>query len=1234
MTASAKDASHQGMTYLEVKVDTGTNQVTGIVNTEGQFNSWGGSDVAESSEYKKEQITWGHHNWNLVSTLLNSNKITIPISVPTGGETFTVKGGSPDFESATKDLKEDGKGSGEAVALVMSFPGWGAGDRVPDVSAGNKSVSALITDGDRNGDDAGQFKSIDGTAAANSANAVSNKLIGGLNQAIADFAEQTRTNEGNKVQFSREGMANVIWLLASGKFPKPGTQVKYDDATGKISGEFVNMKVNKVKDPWNKSRAGETLVTLESPGKDGDKTEVDTDYVYAVVKGYQGGVGKSGSDTYASDAYALTWFDVAMSLSAQMVADTIEDESEASTTVVGDQVNSFMYTVISGTLGLFNIKKTDEVVFGESGNLLRSNVYNILNVVQAPFLAAAMLILGLVILEAYRKTNMNYLSTGEQRSVMSSVGRIANAVLAMAFTPLLAILLIYLDQMIVDFAIGLNALFNGFNYSTGWQEQMEKLGMFGSLINGVLGFLNPANLILAIVMAGIDIKFTWRYIARAISFGLYYCISPVLFALDALKGSGRLFEFGPTAGMIWKNMAGAILMRGMDALGIVFSLALSKILFGAGMLIKIMSLLSAEAISNTVAGMIGVQDSSIKGIAQTGEGIFNKAKTAIMAGAGVAATAVGSKAFAAYKSGKNKDDAERLAAMNGDPGAKPKAGSLQDEAQIQSGNGRTNPKLKSAAKSSAPGSNTGTGSSGTESGTNIAHSGGAGQELDAPVAVAAVSGAPEQPLVEGNAIDNGLGSRENRSGEGRATQTVAQVVESSAPGSNTGEEKSKSLWGKLKSGVGGSAIGNAFMQGATNKGIHGDSSTVPGGGMNRANRHAFDAKNYKLGERGQIVNKGLWDGLRENGKNMSGLKAGLAYKGNSLRDAGRGAVRALGGAATAFKPRDFAKIAAASAFAASSTLTKTSLDGYAATAITANMMQNTFTGAPKSSVGGNLARSFFGRSMGLKEGAMTFDEITADGYGNTSSALGKGEEKSEASKEMAKYSTERAVMPNDVDTMLSRTSFGGDVKNKYDKAAFDAASALHAKNGNGATTGGMTRMSLDQVINSIDDNAFNQVNPQFAQLSQYMVENGYERMHTNGDEVWFDSRLQRETTADLANAEDGSFERHLVKTMQNSQDHMTSDGNKVFKLTDDGNADVYGDTLAENRALMSNQYSSATSQAIKDGNGKELKTLLREQRDMAYSPDKFISKYPGGIPTPSSPGKPLGKKPDLTMNKG
>lgn len=128
--------------------------------------------------------------------------------------------------------------------------------------------------------------------------------------------------------------------------------------------------------------------------------------------------------------------------------------------------------------------------------------------------------------------------------------------------------------------------------------------------------------------------------------------------------------------MIWKNLTGTVLMRSVDALGIVFSLHLGRILFGSGMLIQILSLLSAEAITNTVASMLGVSDTSVKGIAEAGRGLFNKGMGMLSAGGAAVGTAMGSKALTGYLSGRNKDHEEVIKQKLGDKTKKPQAGDL------------------------------------------------------------------------------------------------------------------------------------------------------------------------------------------------------------------------------------------------------------------------------------------------------------------------------------------------------------------------------------------------------------------------------------------------------------------------------------------------------------------------------------------------------------------------------
>ena len=1231
-TVEAKDADHVGMTYLEIKVNTGSNTLSGVVNTEGQFNSWGGSDVAESSEYKKEQITWGHLNWEHVKQTLNGKTIHIPASsdgtANTGasGGLFTTKNGGDPFKERYKDLNDDGSSKDEVSILVLSFPGWGGGDRIPNLNDGKNALSSAVGDKGRNDDNNQTYSRIDETGASNAASAVNNKLVGSLNAALEEFSSKLRNSSGNKVSLSREGTINAVWLLANGYWPEPGKTVTYNETTGTISRNGLKkMKVEVVDNPWKHDEAGTTLVTVKPEvTRTKDQGQNSEGYTYAVTKGYMGGVGDSSSENYASDAYAITWYDIAMSISAQYAYNTTEDQSEASSTVVGDQVGGFMYSMVSGLLSMFNIQSVDQVVFGDGGHLLKSGVFSILMVVQTPFIIAAVLILGLVILDAYRKTNMQYLSTGEQRSIMSSLGRVTNALIAIALTPLGVMLLIYLDQEIVKFAIGLNAVFAGFNYGAGWEGPMKAVGWIADAVTGTVGL--GVNAILAIVLAGIDVKYTWRYIARAISFALYFCISPIMFALDALKGSGRLFEFGPSAGMIWKNLTGTILMRGTDALGVVFSLHLSRLLFGSGVLIKIMSLLSAEALTNTIQNLLGVQDASIKGISQTGQNIWNNTKKATLAAGAAGASIIGAKGYASYRSGKNKDAQEILNAKGlGKTGDKVETvvdSFGADPTPISTS--PANPKLKNNGKntggSGAPILTTPTSTpievdgAPTESTPGVVHANGESQvEFGEAVTVQGAVGNVDSGYVEGGTpvsaggtYDNGLGGRTNATNGGGIPQAPS--------GTDTGEGDPKpSLWSKVKPLPG--AWGNAVAQGWGSRGVTGDKNTIEGGGMNRENYAPRDADNYKVVD-GRVRNKGFKDAFREGG----GLSQGLSYKMQGLRDAGRGLGRFAGGAATVLKPGDLLKTAGVAAFAASSTLTNTKLDNYAATAIATNQMEDALTGHTTSSIGNNFARSFFGRAIGMTPGAFTMDEVTADGYEQVSPMGGAAA----TSKVDDGYKhNQRAYTDADgnVTGVRSLTSFGSDVKNRNDQEALNAARTLHNSDlGNKTfTTGGtkITTMTRDQVIDAIDANAFGQVNPQHAQLAQYMTENGYDEMQFDDSEhVGFRQQLQRVGKEDIAGAPEGTYQDSLGKILDGGGGTIRDHRGQV--ITREGEqAAVYSDALQGSRQVMKAQYSKPIESAIRSNNGAELKALLKEQSQFASNPDAFITKYgTGGVPQP------------------
>ena len=1237
LNVEAKDASHVGMTYLQVLADSGNNQISGTVNTEGQFNSWGGSDVAESTEYKKEQITWGSKNWQHIKNVLSSKGTipNVPDSLGSDGALLNNKDKGQKFKEATSSLNTDGKDEPYAVSLTMSFPGWGAGDRVPDVTSnGNVAKSSINRNGDRNGDNA-TFASIDSQAASNAAAAVNNKLIGGLNAALEYMVSRTRNQSGQKATLSREGLINAVWLLANGYMPREGKTITYNEKTStfeNVSESMVKGKAVIANKPWNHDKAGDVVAEIQAPedaksGSGLDRTTAgdNTKYAYAVVKGYAPGVGTRGSDHYGTDAYAISWYDIAMALSAQVAYDTIKDESKASSTVVGDQVNNFMYSLVSGILSIFNIQSVDKVVFGDGGNLLKSGVFAILMVVQGPFITAAILILALVVLDAYRKTNMQYLSTGEQRSIMSSVGRVTNALIMIALTPFLVGLLIYLDQEIVKLAIGLNAVFLGFNYGTTWETQMSNLGLLGTAIDNVVGL--GVGAILSLVMAGIDVKFTWRYIARAVSFGLYFCMAPVIFALDSLKGNGRLFEYGPTTGNIWKNLIGVILQRGMDALGIVFSLQLSKLLFGGGMIIKIMSLLSGEAISNTVMGLVGVSDTSVKGIAQTGRDVFGKAKTAAMAAGSVVGGVALAKAGAAVMSGRNRDKEAILSQLTGSAPSSVTntAGSFGKEVTKKSieklSANKPTPNTQSPTSTE---SNTGGGT------LSVANTDGAVNNQPAEVSVVGAKGNFDQEElvttvdstgapVSGTAqiISNGLETPHSSSD--KSSPTLSNTDSGSGTLINTGEGK-PSLWNRFS---------DNFVQGFTNDGVHGDRNTEKAGGRGmRENRYDIDARNYEIDANGKVRAKNLKGSMGQLGRDASRALGALANPfGSGIFDKskskGERAVGALGG---------IGKTAAAAAFAASSTVTKTRLDNYAATAIAGNLMEKVVTGGVGESSISRFSKSFLGRSIGLTPGAFTFDEISADGS-SYKSAMG-GQAPSVAGQGRMPDGYDLATRDNNNGTITSRTSWSGDTKNKADKLAHTSANILSRGTGVDFTRGGVMTMSREQVMNAMDNNKYGAFDSEAAQLFDYMNTNGYDtvRYSTGDDKVAFDRNLQRSETVQLSDAQPGSEELWYKNQLAQSGGTMVAgQGRMITTVGDDGNAHIYQD-MTTDRQMVARQYEGYMKKAREAGDATAIKKAYKEQAEVVQNPQLLGELYKGGIPTYTNP-KLVNKSTSTLSNK-
>ena len=147
----------------------------------------------------------------------------------------------------------------------------------------------------------------------------------------------------------------------------------------------------------------------------------------------------------------------------------------------------------------------------------------------APFVIIASVILGMVIIDAWRKKTLAYITTDNVQSIQSSIARVFNAVVMMLAAPTIIAILVYIDTQAVAIALGYSkALSDISGYAS--------TGGLSTAIRGITG------IIMAILLALINVKYTARYIARSITFGLYYMTSPLMFALDSLDGDGGLFQ--------------------------------------------------------------------------------------------------------------------------------------------------------------------------------------------------------------------------------------------------------------------------------------------------------------------------------------------------------------------------------------------------------------------------------------------------------------------------------------------------------------------------------------------------------------------------------------------------------------------------------------------------------------------------------------------------------------------
>ena len=647
--AFAKDASHEGMAYLQVQLSPSTHHIESNINGIKSGNDWFSSDIVKTQEYKMSGLTFAKASFD-------ANKNTLKLT------NFGVYGGgkeSSSFEDAQfsddtfadnwkKWVEDKQYGIGKSGTttpnpqtenLVMSFPGFGGSNRAWDLAKASKQNPDAGSK-DRN-KDGNQYRDINATMATDSAQAVSDVLLADFNKALDEFYSRI---EGGDAELSNAGMANMVWLVANGKFPKDGKKISYDAATGKLTGEFATVSeiydysnadkdsktTKKVgKDFTGKVKAGGVVTEIITPDSSAGTLGGSNKYIYRVYKGYL----KNGSDKSSFDNMYISWADIAMSATAVTVMNASQESSD-NTTVVGDQVNSFVYDALSGALGLLGVKKADDLVYKSEGNLFRNGTWQIYTALMAPFVIIASVILGMVIIDAWRKKTLAYITTDNVQSIQSSIARVFNAVVMMLAAPTIIAILVYIDTQAVAIALGYSkALSDISGYAS--------TGGLSTAIRGITG------IIMAILLALINVKYTARYIARSITFGLYYMTSPLMFALDSLDGDGGLFQYGRKTGEIWKNLVGTIFLRTADAFGLVLALNLGRVIFGEGMLITILGYMSVDAITNALMSSFGITPpSTLKGIEQAGSSVYGGAVNRAKKVGKAAGYAVGAKAGA------------------------------------------------------------------------------------------------------------------------------------------------------------------------------------------------------------------------------------------------------------------------------------------------------------------------------------------------------------------------------------------------------------------------------------------------------------------------------------------------------------------------------------------------------------------------------------------------------------
>ena len=1181
-TVFAKDSDHSGAAYLETELSPSEHRITANVNYQPTGDAWFGQDTKKSPEWIAEKISWSPESWKFTEALLNGGGdpaqgvAQIPwLGKVSSGTYFSPKTTSKEFKTLTKKYEDLGDGSRNN--LVMTFPGWAAADRVYNVSNGGKGI-------DRNAEKTSdEFSRIDSSNASTASGQVNDGLVSELNRALEDnYGSLISNNKKKNPALSTEGFMNLLYLTVAGKFPKKGAYWTYNEVDYSINAsEQVGSKPILIDNPWGRKSPTDKLVQIY-PNREG---AVKTDaYTYAVPKGYHAGVGEKGSDKYATDVYAITWFDVATAATSASVRGESKEKKDSNNTVVGEQVDNWLYNALTGLLSVMGVRNADELVFGEWGNLFKNNTYEVFLAVQVPFIVLGGMMLLLAVYDAVIKSAKEYKTVGEVRTIESVLGRCVNAILMIAILDVIVLTAIFANRILVDFSAQISHYMKNLSAApkgggnSAWGQ---------SFFENVFGFANITSIFVIIAVTILNIKFTWRYIARAVSFGIYFVTAPLIFCLDALKGGGKLFEFGPMTADVMKNIIGLIFQQGMDALGIAFALNIGRMIFGNGMLVTILGFLSVEAIVNALMQTFGIRAGSIRGIAEAGMKVH---KGAAAMGGALAASAL-TKGIANVRNGRNRDDEAILRAKIEGSANKPNNpnanGSGTDgfnlEVQKKAANERKN--AQEEIKNNGipvPGSGEGSGVP-----TTLTSGSGVGDLSDALESSGAVASAW---AMAGDFKDKVSGVAKDAVGKLDAA---------------TGQGRFKNA---LKSG------GSAFLEGATSRGIYGDKDTVNAKKGFRPNLldKNLKAENYSIGPDGKV-----------HANNFSGKMSRLG------RDAARFAGGALLGGVTDPKYGMRALIGATAQGV--SAITPTIFDDAVAASMNAKNMEAAMTGKSTGSTLGAIATSLPGRFLyGAKGTSFDVDSVTADKMAAEQNAgmrvadfNGKGKEGNpfnEFSSEVKDASTTSAIF---------RTGGSADVDDKQFRQMHETMTELRNMEDN---PNNITTYSRDDLVAMTSD----AVRSESAQKAlDYMDKNGYEAVNFNGNEVTYDRTYVRQE-ADKPLDIDDPNSWFIQSKLQNSPQAYDQPTGVLFKQgTQDGKIYAFSPanpTTGETaRGLKQREIDL---QAIKSNKELEKDEKLNLIKDVYSSGGNNYREYRQTISLDDKLGKASSPKPPEYPQKG